>query len=186
MVAKVKLSLDTKKLEKLIDKSKKRSIDVAKKEGVRVLKKEIIKSIEKGRSPVARAGKFKSYKPSYKEAMSGGPHFRKIRIGGNLITIPLPGGDPYLTRYGKKPRPVNLKVTGKLHKSLRVRLTKRGISAFFTSSYAKYHQGSTRNPNIKERKLLPQNNENFNRNITTIYIKRVGDKLFKTFRSNFK
>lgn len=59
----------------------------------------------------------------------------------------------------KKKRPINLKVTGKLLNSLKTRLSKNGLTIFFSDEKAKYHndQGAGRSKVI--RRILPRDGE---------------------------
>ena len=62
----------------------------------KTIKEQILRVIEQGQSPVKGQAKYKKYSDSYKDQIKKGVH------------------------PGKKQTPVNLKLTGKLHKSLKV------------------------------------------------------------------
>jgi len=113
------------------------------------IKVEMLEYISKGKSPVEGEGNYEKYSDSYKK-----------QIRKSLSK-----------KYGKKIRPVNLKLTGAMLKSLKSRATIKGISVWFSSKIAKYHNGDGR----VRRALLPRDNERFNRPIRNkladIYIK---------------
>lgn len=140
----IKVRRNLKNLNKLIPEIRKNSRNKFKRE----LKPLIIESIEKGISPVLNGGKdstsgrarYEPYSDSYKK---------------QIKTIP-----------NKKERPVNLKVSGKLHRSLKVRLTKNGVFMWFSDSKAKYHDQLGAGASKVIRRMLPGKNEQFNRTIT--------------------
>lgn len=107
----------------------------------------IISQISKGISPVAGEPRFAEYSKSYKQQMKDGQ----------------------LDAFSKKPRPVNLKLTGILLDSLVTKINKsRGVLHIeFTDPLAEIHtvQGAGKSKTI--RKMLPmQEGEEFNRVIT--------------------
>lgn len=126
---------------------------------INVYKKEIISEIEGGRSPIDGQGRFVKYSDSYKKQIKAG-------------------------RYkGKKPRPVNLKLTGDLLKSLFVKLIRGGFRIGFDNELADIHnkQGAGKSKTI--RRMLPTNKgEQFNRSIR----KRVREVLTQTANKIFK
>ena len=83
---------------------------------------------------------------------------------------------PYSPSYRKKDKSVvNLKVTGKMLKSLKVKTTLKGISVFFSSAIMKYHNGQGR----VDRLTLPvENNQEFR--------KEIKQRLAKAYKKIFK
>ena len=167
-MAKIKPSELSKTLEKRVNDAHKKTFkkwqDRAKKE----IKVEMLDYISKGKSPVAKEGRYQKYSDSYKKQIKGQLSFFKM----DGKTIPFkPNGPTHPQKYGKKVTPVNLSVTGKMLKSLKSRATIKGISVWFSSKIAKYHNGDGR----VRRALLPKDNERFNRPIRNkladIYIK---------------
>lgn len=118
------------------------------------IKEEMIKSIESGRSPVQKGGlepkgssgklRFQQYSDSYKEAIKSGRAKNKKNI-----------------------RPVNLKATGKMLRSIKSRKTKDFIRVWFTDEKAKYHdkQGAGKSKTIRRMAPNPKKGEKFNAGI---------------------
>lgn len=96
----------------------------------------IVGTIESGHSPVEGKGKYKAYSKSYAERKKGG-----------------------------RRSPVNMTDTGKMLRSLKVRKTKKGLSFFFTSPIAKFHDLLGAGNSKIIRRLLPRGNERFSRKI---------------------
>ena len=96
---------------------------------------EIKRTIARGYSPVKGEGKFKPYSRSYLNQINNG--------------YGMPG------RYGKKPLPVNMELSGKMMNSLKYSVKAGFISIFFTDKKAVYHntEGAGRSKVI--RRLLP-------------------------------
>ena len=115
------------------------------------LKKEVLNSISQGKSPVAGEGPYQKYSDSYKK------QFRRL---------------------GKTARPVNLKVTGKMLNSFKVRALINGFVLWFTSPIAKYHNGEGR----VDRIMLPGEGQTFNKNI----IAKLRKRYARMVRSAFK
>lgn len=140
----IKVRKNLKNLNKLIPEIRKNSRNKFKRE----IKPIILSSIEKGISPVLKGGddstsgsaKYEPYSDSYKKQIKN--------------------------MSGKNERPVNLKVTGKLHRSLKVRLTKNGVFLWFSDKKAKYHDKLGAGPSQVIRRMLPRKNEQFSRTIT--------------------
>ena len=111
----------------------------------RVIKDRITSFLEKGISPVnQRSAKLKNtggknrfidYSDSYKDTIESG------RL------------------EGKRKRPVNLKVSGKLHRSIKVRRGKDSVSVWFTDTKAKYHDSLGAGKSKIIRRLLPKTGE---------------------------
>lgn len=123
-----------------------------------IIKKMIINRISKGLSPVAGAGRYVKYSQSYKKQIKAGQ----------------------FARYGKRIRPINLRVTGKMLKSIRTVDSKYGFEIYFGSKLAIYHdeEGAGRSKTI--RRILPDGGERFTRDIDST-IKHI---LLKTLRRN--
>ena len=117
-----------------------------------VIKKEIQSRIAKGQSPVAGAKAYTKYSDGYKKAITK-------KLGPT---------------FGKKIRPVNLKLSGRMLKSLSVRATIKGIVVYFTSGIHKYHNGEGR----VRRATLPLEGEKFKRPIR----KKMSDLYIKLFK----
>tara|TARA_R110000803_G_scaffold62028_2_gene122187 strand:- start:25 stop:510 length:486 start_codon:yes stop_codon:yes gene_type:complete len=116
------------------------------------IKSKIIDFLEKGISPVnQRTAKIKNtggknrfvqYSDSYKGAID------KKQVGDS-----------------KRKRPINLKVTGKLHRSIKVRKNKDSVSVWFTDEKAKYHDRLGAGKSKIIRRLLPKTGERWATNI---------------------
>lgn len=147
-----------KQLEKKIDKD----IDTFSKEGGDILKGEIQTSVAKGISPLKSGGnqtggkaRFQKYSTSYSGAIKKGQY----------------------SPYGKKTRPVNLKLSGKMMNSIKTKaLQKGGFSLWFSSKLAKYHNDEGAGKSKVKRKLLPSEaGEEFSR----VILNKLRDKLEK-------
>ena len=123
------------------------------------LKKEIVKSIERGVSPVKGEGRFPEYSEVYKDQIKDG-------------------------RYaGKRTRPVNLRLTGDLLKSLIIKATNKGLSVIFDNKLADIHNRLGAGKSKAFRRMLPtEKGEEFSRSITMRMkevLSRVANKIFK-------
>ena len=145
-----------------------------KKEISKKIKDEIIGLIEIGVTPVRmQPKKFQKYSESYKQAIRGKLSFRNI----NGKTVPLKGKDKNLEN--KNVSPVNMKVTGKMLRSLRTRITTNGVFVWFSSEIAKYHNETGVGPNNVKRRLLPnQSGERFTPQIERFIVQLV-EKLIR-------
>lgn len=131
------------------------------------MKEDIVKSIERGQSPVEGEKRFEKYSKSYTTSIKKG-------------------------RYpGKKIRPVNLKLTGDLLKSIKSKLTSNGFSIFFSKTVngknlAEIHsfEGAGKSKTI--RKILPEQNEEYKKSIkrraTEHLVKVTNNELEKYLR----
>ena len=138
------------KILKNIDKQIQRSEKELYVKGAPLMKQEVDESIARGVSPVKGQGRFKDYSKSYKEQI------RKGRF----------------SKHQKRLRPVNLKLTGKMRKSLKARVTATGIVLFYSSPIAKYHNKLGAGKSKTIRRLLPvEQGEEFSRVITNKMIK---------------
>jgi len=135
-MANVRVKVDTSKLKKNLEK-----VNPAISKSIAISAPQfILESIKKGVSPVAGFNRFKKYSQSYKNAIKKG----------------------YVK--DKKQSPVNLTLSGKMLKSIKSRVTKTGVTVWFTDSKAEYHNEGTEN--IPRRPMVPsQSGEKFNRNI---------------------
>ena len=99
----------------------------------KIMKKEITNTIKRGQSPVKGFGKFEKYSESYKKAIRKGQVKPKSKVA-----------------------PVNLTVTGKMLRSLKIRKIRDGLLLFYQSKIAKYHD----KPGLARvlRKMLPSEN----------------------------
>lgn len=116
------------------------------------IKTAVIDSIEKGVSPV-------NMKDAYPKNTGG-----KSRYGGY--------SSGYINRmknaddmYGKKQRPVNLTLSGKMLRSLKSKIIKGKVKLWFTDEKAKYHDKLGAGKSKVFRRLLPRGIEEFNRAI---------------------
>ena len=96
---------------------------------------EIKKSIANGVSPVRGKRKFRRYSSSY---------LNQILNGYGLTG-----------RYGKRPLPVNMELSGKMMNSLKYKINAGKISLFFTDKKAEYHDISGVGKRKVKRRLLP-------------------------------
>ncbi len=152
----IKVKRDLSGINSLIPEIRKNSRNKFKRE----VKEMIIEHISKGISPVERGGK---------DSTSGQARYE-------------PYSDSYKDRIkyipNKKERPVNLKVTGKLHKSLKSRLTKNGVAFWFSDKKAKYHDKEGAGKSKVIRRMLPRKGEQFSKTIT----KKIFDILEKAVK----
>lgn len=144
-------------LNNLIDNTRKNSQKKIKRE----IKGLVIKSISKGISPVEKGGT---------DATSGKARYE-------------PYSDSYKKQIknmsGKSERPVNLKVSGRLHRSLKARLTRKGVSLWFADKKAKYHDIEGAGKAKVIRRMLPRDGEQFSRTIRERIIDIVDNALKK-------
>ena len=103
-------------------------------EGPEIIIKEVRETIERGNSPVKGYGRFVEYSDVYKEAIKSGRYKSE----------------------GKKNRPVNLTLTGKMLNSLIDRTTKTGFVIYFTSKLAKIHSEEGAGKSKTIRKIMPK------------------------------
>lgn len=131
----------------LLKDIRKNSINKMKRE----IKPLILNEILRGVSPVSKGGRspqntggrvrYKAYSDSYKKQIE--------KMGGKSI------------------RPVNLKVSGNLLASLKARVTKKGLTIWFSDFKAKYHDRIGAGASGVIRRMLPsQKGERFNKNIS--------------------
>jgi len=128
------------------------------KQAADIMKKDVVETIERGNSPVAGQRRFVDYTDNYKAAIQGEKAWRSTPDGKPFQVNPM--SEDYEMFSGKKLRPVNLKLSGRMLKSIAAKITSRGFTVYFTSKLAKIH--STEGPRGKTasiRKVSPFNNE---------------------------
>jgi len=103
------------------------------------IKEDVLRRIKRGSSPVAGEGKYQKYSDSYK---------KQIKYIKN-----------------KNVRPVNLKVTGKMLDSFKIKKLRKGISFIFTDPKAIYHDELGAGKSKVIRRMLPRDNERWYRPI---------------------
>lgn len=116
----------------------------------------IVDTILKGASPVKGYKRFENYSPSYRDAI------RKGRYSSE----------------GKRPRPVNLFLTGRMLKSIKSVITKNGFTVWFTDKKAKYHNDIGVGAAGTIRKMLPGNGEELSAPIS-LALKKLLRKIVK-------
>lgn len=171
------------------------------------IKRTILQDMIKGVSPVKGGGKWKRYSKSYKEVIRGKAAYRRLK-NGRVIRISADSVEPRFKkgkqnlvndlntdfRRSMKPTkrisPVNLRLSGQLHKSMFVTTVGGFLKTFrlrigFKNKLADIHnrQGAGKSKVI--RRLLPtQFNEKFNRRITSFIfdsLKKATEKVAKEF-----
>ena len=117
------------------------------------IKEEVISSLERGVSPVNKGGK---------DPQNTGGKLRFIKYSDSY-TKAIKRGD----YANKKQRPVNLKLTGKLHKSIKSKIFKDYLRVWFTDKKAKYHNelGAGKSGTIRRLVPDPKKGEQFNAGI---------------------
>lgn len=121
------------------------------------LKKEVIDSIERGVSPVKGQGRFDQYSESYK----------------GIIRRDLSG-------FGKKNRPVNLKVSGVLLDSVFTEVKNNKVTIGFKDELFDIHNRQGAGKSKVVRRMLPtQTGEEFTRSIT-LRLRELIERKIKT------
>jgi len=154
----------------------------------KIYRQGILSSMSKGRSPVLKGRWDKPYSKSYKDAIKGKVTFRTV----NGRVIPISGPDPGVLIFGKKVRPVNLKLSGQLWNTLRVKSSGTGkLKAQFKDKIADFHNRlgipspatPKRKGGVSIRRMLPTfAKEEFNRDIQ----KRVQRLLERIVKKHLK
>ncbi len=121
----------------------------------KLLKEEILNEIEKGKSPVKGVPRFIPYSKTYRDAIKRG----------------------YYSQFGKKTRPVNLKLSGKMLRSIKIRFTAKGFTLFFADAKAEYHQEG--GGKLPRRQMLPEPGQDFNKQIEENIVKAIEKELKK-------
>lgn len=153
---------------------------------------EIKKTIEGGSSPV-KASKHQKYSQSYIDQIEGkAKYFKNKKTGNTFKVVPkMLEGEQTSLKFlksgkvkqgktkkatfekfekglgvGKKKSPVNLKLTGEMHKSMKTMKTPNGLEVYFTDEKAEWHNKGVPENNLPARRILPTNkDEEFNLNI---------------------
>ena len=185
----VKIDIN-KALQQLIDsKSNKSLIPRVREEfsrrGPKKVKQAIVQDMIKGISPVKGQGKWKRYSQSYKDVIEDKAAYRKV--GSKVIRITDPDQVKKLNadfrnkqNPSKRISPVNLRLTGGLHKSL----FSKTVGGFNRESYkliigfknklADIHNNRGAGKSKVVRRLLPtKNGESFNRRISSTIFDQV-------------
>lgn len=123
-----------------------------------IIKEAITDFLSKGISPVEGKGRFVKYSSSYTSAILNGRY----------------------VKFGKAVRPVNLKLTGKLHNSIKIRPTASGLTIWFSDKKAEYHQNGT--SKMPQRKLLPDDGELFSQAINEKIEDKIAEMVDIAFR----
>ena len=127
------------------------------KQAADLMKEDIVKTIERGNSPVKGNKRFVDYSENYKKQIFGLETWRTIN--GRKVKMRPTARD--LKKFqGKRIRPINMKLSGRMLKSIAARFNLRGFTIYFTSKLAKIH--STEGPSGKRdaiRKVAPFGNE---------------------------
>jgi len=109
----------------------------------------IIRQMEKGKSPVEGGRWDKPYSKSYRDAI------KKDSTG-------------LFSAFGKRAKPVNLKLTGTLHESLSTRIFNNSITIEFDDPLADVHNRRGTRYKKRIRRMLPtESGESFNKVIRT-------------------
>lgn len=166
------------------------------KSGPTKVKQAIIQDMIIGVSPVKNYGKWKRYSPSYKKQIEGKSAFRSNGKGGvkEYTTVGLSGtaksemqalinelNKDFKNKQSpsKKISPVNLRLSGGLHKSLFAKTTGGLNSAYrlvvgFTDKLADIHNRQGAGKSKVKRRLLPtKSGEQFNRRITSTMLNEL-------------
>lgn len=119
----------------------------------------VLAELNRGNTPVQDGEYKKSYSASYKKQI------KKGYVG-----------------YGKAIQPVNLKVTGDLHKSFEAERIPDGVKVTFKSKIAKYHDILGAGKSKVIRRMLPKDGEQFTKRITKALrdiLKEAFDKIVR-------
>jgi hypothetical protein len=209
MPIKVKLSRE---LQKLLSSSDNGLVPSIRKEfskrGPTKVKQAIVQDMIKGVSPVRGGGKWKRYSNSYKEVIRGKAAYRTLK-NGKVIRIAPDAGQKGKSKKGrlnlisdlnadfkasqnptKRVSPVNLRLSGALHRSLFAETKGGFLRAYrlvigFKNKLADIHNRLGAGKSKVIRRLLPtKNRETFNRRITLTIVtelEKARDKVVKQF-----
>jgi len=156
------------------------------------IKTMILDAIQKGISPVnmknaypkntGGKSRYQKYSESYQDQITRRAAYLHFKGGGSVRIDDEDDQDfidelnEYLIKNGKKLRPVNLKVSGKMLKSLKSKITKNEkVTVWFTDEKAKYHDKEGAGKSKVLRRLLPRGVEEFNRAIQRKIIDAAGE-----------
>ncbi len=162
--------------------------------GTKKVKQAIVQDMIKGISPVKGGGKWKKYSPSYKDQIRGKVRF--FRKGGRVVAIKAKRGkriENNVTKTAsptKQISPVNLRLSGGLHRSLKVFtrggfLTNFRMITQFKNKLADIHNRLGAGKSKVIRRLLPtRRGERFNNRIEGVIfteLKKAADYVAKQF-----
>ena len=133
-------------------------------------KEQVLSFIKKGISPVEGFGRYEKYSDSYKDQIQGKVSFRTFKNPKRVVALEPLQADK-IKFAGKKIRPVNLKLSGKLHKSLESKVSKSGVRIVFKNKVAKYHNNGT--DKMPRRAMLPKKGEELSRRIQKKMQKKI-------------
>lgn len=182
MAFKVRVKVDASKVKKKVNSFVQDALKTMAKE----IRPEILKEIEGGRPPVKGLKRYQGYSKSYIDAIEGKATFRtnKLTKGVFKITDPDKVWD-YTEKfrlYGKRKRPVNLKVTGQLLASLKAESNKSDVKIWFDDELFDIHNNKGAGKSKTIRRMLPtKQGETFSRSITLRIREIVGDLAKKYF-----
>lgn len=141
----------------------------------------ILDNWNKGISPVQGVGRFQQYSKSYIEQIE---HNRKAERSNNknaekslkkgLVAVDKRAHGTAEIFRGKQRSPVNLRLTGFMHKSIRATADFLKATIYIDSPYAKYHNGAGK----VDRHILPKGNESF----SSLIMKKLRDLLKESFK----
>lgn len=118
----------------------------------------VIQEIKQGKSPVEGQGRLVEYSPSYKDAIG-------YKLG---------------RQFGKRERPVNLSLSGKMLLSVNVRERKSGVTIGFSDKKAEYHDELGAGKSKTLRRMLPtRTGETFSRTIMSKIIKVLRTEIIR-------
>jgi hypothetical protein len=137
--------------------------------------KGIEKSITRGGSPVEGKGRYQDYSDSYKQAIGG----RFKNAAGDVIT----SASKRYSQYNKKVRPVNLRLTGDMLKSLAYKVMGSALTIFFNSRLAVIHDEKGAGKRKVIRRLLPRKTgERLTRTVFDKFDRQIKKELLRMFR----
>lgn len=130
----------------------------------------ILSQISRGISPVS-GQRFQEYSQSYKEAINKTVLVKSSRSKKKRFL----SSSSLSTKFGKRIRPVNLKLSGSMLNSFFVKKDQTHVTIGFDSPLAYIHSVEGAGKSKVIRKLLPYNNEGFN----SIIRKKIKDIIIK-------
>lgn len=147
-------------VKKIVDDNFKRIVRNSRDPAKALMKREVLNSIARGVSPAKGGG----------DQTGGSARF--VRYSESYINAILKGR---FARFSKRLRPVNLKLSGKMLRSIKTLNTKTGFTIFFSDRLADIHQNQGAGRRKVKRKLLPdaRKGETFSRVITNKLVKLI-------------
>jgi len=142
------------------------------------------KRMAKGISPVKNQ-KWVKYSKSYVAQINGKVSFFTSKTTG--MVHPMPGvANPIFGAFGKKVRPVNLKLSGVLWESFYTKQNSRGIVIGFSDPVAKYHNDEGAGKSKTVRPMLPTHSgDEWNSGITAefrTFVNEIAIKVLKKYK----